>query len=58
MEGRDPLSWEVELPHFGSASDGSMTFTVPSFMPRANWFGSEGCAAITTGKAEPLLLQN
>lgn len=50
------LSWDVDPPHFGSASAGSMTWTDPSLIPRANWFGSDGCDAITAGYAVLLLL--
>lgn len=58
MEGRappPPFSCGGGTPHFCSASDGSTTCTVPSLIPSAIWFGSEGCAAITIGKAAPAL---
>lgn len=38
-----------KVPHFLSASRGSSTTTTPSFSPNANWFRSDGCAAITSG---------
>lgn len=45
----DPFSAGGLTPHFPSDSSGSNTCTPPSVRPKANWFGSEGCAAITTG---------
>lgn len=37
------------VPHLGSASEGSTTYTAPSPIPNAIWLGSDGCAAITVG---------
>lgn len=45
----DPFSGGGGTPHFPSDSSGSKTCTPPSVIPSANWFGSDGCAAITSG---------
>mgnify|MGYP007132935288 CR=1 FL=1 len=39
-------------PHLPSASVGSTTYTAPSLNPIANWFGSDGCEATTSGYTE------
>lgn len=49
-----PLSDGGPHPHLPSVSKGSTTCTPPSVKPRANWFGSMGCAAMTRGYTEPL----
>ena len=45
----DPFSMGGGTPHLPSDSRGSKTWTPPSDSPTANWFGSWGCAAITSG---------
>ncbi|RRT67853.1 hypothetical protein B296_00038854, partial [Ensete ventricosum] len=45
----DPFSAGGLTPHFPSDSSGSNTCTPPSVRPKANWFGSDGCGAITAG---------
>ena len=52
-----PLSTGGVTPHFPSDSEGSITLTAPSVNPTANWFGSCGCAATTSGYTA-WLLQN
>jgi hypothetical protein len=44
-----PLSDGGPTPHFPSDSSGSNTCTPPSLRPRANWLGSTGWAAMTSG---------
>ena len=51
----DPLSTSGGTPHLPSDSRGSKTWTAPSDKPIANWFGSCGCAAITSGWTLELL---
>lgn len=46
---RIPLSIGGLTPHFPSDSVGSITLTDPSDNPMANWFGSNGCVATTSG---------
>jgi hypothetical protein len=55
IAGWFPLSWGGATPHFGSASNGSTTWTAPSLMPTAIWLGSNGCAATTIGYTLPPL---
>lgn len=52
---RIPLSIGGLIPHFPSDSVGSITLTDPSVDPMANWFGSNGCVATTSGYAAWLL---
>lgn len=49
IAGCTPLSWGGAVPHFGSPSNGSTTWTLPSLMPSAIWLGSMGWAATTNG---------
>jgi hypothetical protein len=51
----DPFSMGGGTPHLPSDSRGSNTWTIPSDNPTANWFGSCGCAAITSGWTLELL---
>ena len=53
--GPAPFSTGGEVPHFPSDSNGSSTWTPPSVSPSANWFGSDGCAAMTRGYTLKLL---
>jgi hypothetical protein len=54
MQLGDPSSTGGGTPHLPSDSSGSNTWTPPSVSPKANWFGSWGCAAITSGDTEEL----
>lgn len=45
-------------PHLPSDSRGSKTMTLPSVSPIANWWGSWGCAAITSGYTVELWKMN
>ena len=54
MRFGDPFSTGGGTPHFPSDSSGSNTLTPPSVSPMANWFGSCGFAAITSGYTEEL----
>lgn len=51
----NPLSIGGLEPHFPSDSVGSITFTDPSVNPTANWLGSNGFAATTSGCTDWLL---
>ena len=51
----EPFSTGGGTPHLPSDSRGSKTWTPPSDKPTANWFGSVGCAAITSGCTLELL---
>jgi len=53
-----PLSTGGLVPHFPSDSVGSITLTDPSVNPKANWFGSSGCVATTSGYTVWLLQKN
>lgn len=53
----NPLSAGGDTPHLLSDSVGSITLTDPSINPTANWFGSWGCAATTTGYTDWLLVK-
>lgn len=44
-----PFSEGGGAPHWPSDSSGSRTQTPPSVRPRANWFASDGCAAMHSG---------
>lgn len=54
MQLGDPSSTGGGTPHLPSDSSGSNTWTPPSVSPKANWFGSWGWAAITSGYTEEL----
>ena len=51
------LTMGGETPQLPSHSKGSITATLPSDSPRANWLGSVGCDATTRGNAVELQVE-